>query len=375
MARILIVDDDITIVMTLRRLLQKQGYEVSTAADGEQGWQLAQTELPELIICDWEMPQMNGLEMCRRVKASPQLALSSFILLTARGALDDRIMGLDAGADDFLAKPPDIGELNARVRAGLRSVQLKRDLRRQKEILEQELAEAAEYVRSLLPEPLVSGAIQTAWAFIPSAQLGGDSFNYHWLDEDHLAIYLLDVSGHGVGSALLSASVMNVLRSRSVSAADFLEPASLLAALNTSFPMEWHNEKYFTIWYGVFNRHTRELRYGSAGHPPAFLLSLGQTCQSLSTRGLPIGMLPESTYLQATCTVPPQSTLYLYSDGAYEHPLPEGGYWTAPGLGELITSLHQPHAPEPTAICMALQQKVQTTHFDDDLSLLQVRLQ
>ncbi|NJK72167.1 MAG: response regulator [Synechococcaceae cyanobacterium SM2_3_60] len=202
MARILIIDDDITIVMTLRRLLQKQGYEVSTAADGEQGWQLAQTEVPELIICDWEMPQLNGLEVCKRVKTSPRLAISSFILLTARGALDDRIMGLDAGADDFLAKPPDIGELNARVRAGLRSVQLKRDLRRQKEILEQELAEAAEYVRSLLPEPLVSGAIQTAWAFIPSAQLGGDSFNYHWLDDDHLAIYLLDVSGHGVGSAL-----------------------------------------------------------------------------------------------------------------------------------------------------------------------------
>lgn len=110
---------------------------------------------------------------------------------------------------------------------------------------------AADYVRSLLPPPL-EGTISTEALFLPSVQLGGDCFDYYWIDEEHLAIYLLDVSGHGVGSALLSVSVLNVLRSQSLPKTNFCQHSQVLSTLNQSFQMDNHNDKYFTIWYGVY---------------------------------------------------------------------------------------------------------------------------
>ena len=101
--------------------------------------------------------------------------------------------------------------------------------------LNQELAEAAEYVRSILPHPISQGEIRIDWKFIPSTSLGGDAFGYYWLDEDHFVISLIDVSGHGVGAAMLSASVMNALRSQSLPDTDFKDPEQVLASLNVAF--------------------------------------------------------------------------------------------------------------------------------------------
>ncbi len=219
--------------------------------------------------------------MCRRIKTTPELNTTFFILLTARADVEDRVKGLDIGADDFLTKPVDIKELKARVRAGLRLHQmnqelqnqkqvlevLNQELRTQKQILEAELAEAADYVRSLLPRPL-TGIVSIETLFVPSTQLGGDCFDYYWLDDCNLVIYLLDVSGHGVGSALLSVAVLNVLRSRSLPNTNFYQPSEVLRGLNDAFQMINHDDKYFTIWYGVYNVVDRKLVYASAGHSP-----------------------------------------------------------------------------------------------------------
>jgi phosphoserine phosphatase RsbU/P len=101
--------------------------------------------------------------------------------------------------------------------------------------------------------------VRIDWKFIPSNSLGGDAFGYHWLDDDNFAIYLLDISGHGVGAALLSVSVMNALRSESLLNTDFCEPDQVLASLNHAFPGEQHNDMFFTIWYGVFNKSSYSL--------------------------------------------------------------------------------------------------------------------
>ena len=111
--------------------------------------------------------------------------------------------------------------------------------------------------------------------------MGGDAFGYHMLDEDHFAIYLTDVSGHGVGAALLSVSVMNVLRSQSLPNTDFKDPEQVLEALNIAFPGEENNDMFFTIWYGVYHLPTRTLTYASAGHPPAILFTKESTVISL----------------------------------------------------------------------------------------------
>jgi len=214
--KILIIDDDPTIRLLLKRTLTRQGYHITVASNGEEGLKSAKEISPAMVICDWMMPKMNGLGVCSKLKAIPELSTTFFILLTSIDSVEDRVKGLDAGADDFLCKPIEMYELEARIRAGLRLHQLSRDLEQQKQLLEAELAEAAEYVSFILPEPLTEPPITIDVRFIPSRQLGGDGFDYYWLDSENLGVYLLDVSGHGLGAALPSISTINLLRSRSL---------------------------------------------------------------------------------------------------------------------------------------------------------------
>mgnify|MGYP001025899752 CR=1 FL=1 len=363
MAKIVVIDDDPTMRLVLQRSLKMQGHEVTVAADGIQGWQLVQSLQPALVICDWMMPGMTGLEVCQRVRQTPDLATTFFILLTARDQVADRVQGLDSGADDFLVKPIDPSELQARVRAGLRLHQLNQDLQTQKQRLEQELAEAAAYVRSLLPAPRPTGEITTAWVFVPSTELGGDCFDYFDLDEHRLIFYLIDVAGHGVGAALLSISVLNLLRSGSL--ADMTQPATVLALLNRLFPMEQHKDKYFTVWYGVYDRRSRVLTYASAGHPAAVLWQ-EQEMAVLPGQGLPVGMFPEATYQTHTRVIPPRAKLYLFSDGAYEIPVePRGHLWGREALHQLLATGISPQALLP-------QIPRPPGGWPDDLCLLQL---
>lgn len=128
MAKILVVDDDLTVQLVLKNLLTRQGHEVAIAQNGEEALRYVKLLYPDLIICDWIMPRLDGLEVCRQVKADPELATTFIILLTMRDQITDRVQGLDAGADEFISKPIDVEELLARVRAGLRSRQLTRQL-------------------------------------------------------------------------------------------------------------------------------------------------------------------------------------------------------------------------------------------------------
>ncbi|QIZ70119.1 PAS domain S-box protein [Oxynema aestuarii] len=146
MAKILIVDDDLTVQLVLRDLLESEGHQVSVALNGQEGLQRARAEHPDLMICDWMMPVLDGLQVCRQVKADPQLATMFFILLTAREEVDDRVKGLDTGADDFLSKPVEAEELLARVRAALRLHHLTRELSQ----ANQQLATLVEVQRRLL---------------------------------------------------------------------------------------------------------------------------------------------------------------------------------------------------------------------------------
>ncbi len=393
MFKILVIDDDPTVRAVLKSTLKKQGYDVTVASNGEEGIIQAQLLHPALIICDWMMSQLDGLEVCRRIRSTPELATTFFILLTARGAArgeeDDRVRGLDAGADEFISKPIEMNELKARVRAGLRLhqlnqdlqskkqalEQLNQDLRTQKQILETELAQAADYVRSLLPSPLV-GTVTTENLFIPSAQLGGDCFGHNWIDEDRLAIYLLDVSGHGVGSALLSVSVLNVLRSQSLPNTNFCQPNEVLKALNHAFQMRTHGDKYFTIWYGVYHRLKRQLIYANAGHPPALLLSSSSTeniqVQQLTSLDLPIGFLPDVDFKNAVFEVQENSILYIFSDGIYEINQPDGKILGLDAFIKLLTKCSQTDICNLNQLLMNLLGFNAKENLDDDLSLVKV---
>lgn len=373
-SKILVIDDDPTIRLVIRRILQKQGYDVVLASDGQEGIDLANQVHPALIICDWLMPVLDGLEVCRRVRANQALATTFFILLTSRGEVSDRVTGLTTGADDFLSKPVDVSELQARVQAGLRLYQLNQDLQTQKQLLEAELLEAADYVRSLLPSPL-TGSVNIDARFIPCRQLGGDCFDYFWLDPDYLVIYLLDVSGHGLGSALPSSLVLNLLRSHSLPSVNFYQPQDVLNGLNEAFQMSHQNQKYFTIWYGVYNQAKRQLTYASAGHPPAILIAPNANgtpdLHRLATPSVPIGILPEVTYTSDRQIIPAHSKLYIFSDGIYE-----AGQMTADSdwnLDAFIQMLSELDAETSlNHVLDSVQHSSGIATFDDDLSLLQV---
>ena len=334
-ADILVIDDDPIIRRILQRMLQSQGYRVAVAETAADGLEQALAITPPVILCDWRLPgSIDGLEICRRLKEHPDLSMSSFLLITAHAETASRVEALEAGADDLLMKPIDMAELKARVKSGLRLCQLTRDLKEQKQYLENELAEAASYVQSLLPRDTDKPPVKIQTRFLPSQQLGGDCFDFYWLDPDYLVMYLLDVSGHGLGAALLSTSVLNVLRSQSLPGTNFYRPDKVLESLNNMFQMTDQNEKYFTIWYGVYNRVNRQLMYASAGHPPAVLLSPPPTAKPdtrnngaamaetmrLRTPGMPIGMMPDTTYTWKRCSIPDDSYLYIFSDGVYEVP-------------------------------------------------------
>lgn len=244
------------------------------------------------------------------------------------------------------------------------------------EALQAELSEAAEYVRSLLPQPLKEPLVIDS-RFIPSQKLGGDSFDYYWLDNEHLVLYLLDVSGHGTGPALLSVSVLNLLRSRSLPNTNFYKPNEVLSALNHAFQIDNQRNMYFTIWYGVYNHSKRHLIYSSAGHPPAILLTQNTSkrrkqIRKLRTAGLPIGMFPNAEFLNSQCTIKPNSTLYLYSDGAYEIQKADGYIW---GLNEFIKLLQEYQEIQEFTLDDILQHLRRLRgkdSFNDDLSLLKV---
>lgn len=245
-------------------------------------------------------------------------------------------------------------------------------LQRTQKRLDEELAEAANYIMSILPEPRGAGP-RTDWLLIPSTELGGDSFGYHEIDADHMAFYLLDVCGHGVGAALLSVTAINVLRSSALPNTDFRDPAAVLGALNEAFPMEKQNNMYFTIWYGVYQRSTGDLRYSSAGHPPSILLR-GQGGSSaevkqLGTRGVALGTFPGITYRCETARIESGDRLLLLSDGTFEVEKAPGDMLA---FSEFVDFLAAPGGDEPKRVLAWIKSFNGEGPLPDDFSLLRV---
>jgi serine phosphatase RsbU (regulator of sigma subunit) len=185
--------------------------------------------------------------------------------------------------------------------------------------LTRELRQGAEYVRAILPPPIAEGPVQAEWWYEPSSELGGDAFGYQYLDDNTLAGFLIDVSGHGVGAALHAANVANVLRRHALVGVDFREPAQVAAGLNAMFPMEEHGGLMLTLWCFTYDVEARTLRFCSAGHHPALLVG-PQTPdpEPVWRRGPAIGMLPAPSWDVGAVQIEPGSRLYIFSDGAFE---------------------------------------------------------
>lgn len=249
----------------------------------------------------------------------------------------------------------------------------RRSTREVKEALEldRDLEKARNYVLSLLPSPIVTGTVQAEWFIVPSAKVGGDAFGYGALDNDRFAIYLIDVSGHGVGAAMLSVSILNVLRQLALPGTDFGRPGEVLNRLNAMFQMENHNGMFFTIWYGVYNRVDRSLVYSSGGHHPAYVVAPDRkSFAPLTTAGPLIGVQEDKRYTEAQTSIAAGSSLHLFSDGVFEIVDKQAREL---GLKDFLPLLHQPPVEgrsEPQRIYQTVRNTARPGPLDDDFSYL-----
>jgi len=344
--KILIADDDSVARKILEQTLSKQGYDVISVADGEAAWEIIRYgETPPMAIIDWMMPKMDGPTLVKKIR---QLNLQNYIfliLLTAKSDKEDIIHGIEAGADDYLTKPFNKGELIARLRAGARIINLEQTLAQKNMQLEDvnrkinlqnqrmqcDLDAAAAIQKTLLPNDLPNlKNVAFDWLYKPCDELAGDIFNVFQLDEKHLGLYILDVSGHGVSAALLSVTLSRILSPQSGSVSllktlnkktnevEIAPPSMVARELNNRFAMNIESGQYFTLIYGILNTETKEFSYISAGHPNPILVTNASTPQKLNHAALPIGFSDDEVYQEQTLKLHAGDRLYFYSDGITE---------------------------------------------------------
>lgn len=378
--KVLLVDDQAIVGETVRRMLEpEKDITLHFCQDPTQAIKIAADIGPTVILQDLVMPEVDGLTLVKFFRAHGKLKDVPLIVLSSKEEATTKAEAFARGANDYLVKLPDRIELIARIRyhsTGYINLLERNEayqalVKSQRELAAQ-LTSAAEYVISLLPQPLTEGGILTDWRYVPSAQLGGDSFGYHWIDEDRFAMYLLDVCDHGVGPALLSVSALNVLRSQTLPDTDFRVPEQVCSALNSTFPMEKQNGLYFTLWYGVFDRRTRCISYATAGHPPALLMSPDGAFTDLVTRNMFIGGMPDIVYSSGSVDVGPSSRLYIFSDGAYEIARTDGTMWSLEGLKDFLKAPGQ-DGTQIDALYHEVRQMHGGNDLDDDFSMLSIR--
>ncbi len=393
--KILIAEDEAVSRKVLQRTLQRWGYDVVAAENGAVALEAFQSDTFSLVITDWMMPEMDGLQLVRKIREMQSDDYVYIILLTAKTDKADLIAGMDTGADDFISKPFDKDELRVRVRAGERVVQLEQKLSARNAELEAfnermrlELEAAAEIQKSLLPQRAPDiPALTTAWRYKPCDELGGDILNAFKLDERRLGFYVLDVSGHGVSAALLAVTLSRMLSpvldqaSLLKKAADAPEgytltpPAEVANQLNKRFQIDVINGQFFTMIYGILDPHERCLRYVSCGHPGIIRVDARGASTILKAASLPIGFLEENRYEEVQLKLTPGDRLYLYSDGIPEAENPEHELFGAERMRQCLQESHKlPLEKSLDILLHQLEGWCQGPTFRDDVTVLGIEL-
>jgi sigma-B regulation protein RsbU (phosphoserine phosphatase) len=388
--RILLVDDDDSTRRLLDAMLTKMGHAVVHANDGQEAWKILQHDQINFVLSDWVMPRMDGVELCRRLRASNRTHYTYVVLFTGKDQDDDVVVAMEAGADDFLTKPVQAKELKVRIESGRRVLSLEQSLNtknRELELVNEalkvsqqrillDLQAAAAIQRDLLPQaPLDCFPVDLAWAFMPADELAGDMFNFYPLDDDHMGFYLADVSGHGVPAAMMSVHLSKTLSaeprpdslvrlSEQEKASDnamgrnfllgalnrrgkvlnrrsspaYREPKDVAARLNSQFQTGDHSMLYFTMIYGVLNTRTGQGTLCQAGHPYPLICRRDGSVQRLGEGGLPIGLMLDASFEQVEFQLDRGDRLLIYSDGITEAMNPAKEHFGEDRLADCLTN-------------------------------------
>jgi sigma-B regulation protein RsbU (phosphoserine phosphatase) len=339
---ILVADDNRVQRTWLSTLLRKLGYEVLEAADGVAAWELIRQRQIRMVFTDWVMPKMNGVELIQNIRSGAVPHYVYVILCSGKDSKTDVVEGIEAGADDFLAKPSHPDEVRARLHAGERVIELEQKLEEEKRslvsahdslskahnLMRSDLAAAARLQKNLLPRPGSVNGVQFDWTFLPTSQVAGDIFNVFPLDEYHVGFYQLDVSGHGIPAAMLSFSLSKQLQPtpfydslvkrvlREAPYCRLTPPNIVVEELNRTFQNE--DDMYFTMVYGVINSRTGLLQLTQAGHPHPILARKGDRPRLLGNGGFLVGAVPGMTFDMVEEKLLPGDRIVLCSDGVLE---------------------------------------------------------
>jgi len=396
--KILVAEDDRATRTRILANLAEWGHEAVPAENGEEALERFREEEFSLVLSDWQMPKMDGIELVRKLRES-QRASGGYlyvILLTSRSEKRDIVEGIETGADDFVTKPFDKDELRVRIQAGQRVLELEFAIEARNQELEkvnvevtaandrmkESLLAAAAIQESFLPANLPeTDRVNFAWHYVPCDELAGDTLNIIPLDENHIGIYVVDVSGHGVPAALLSVHLSRVLTRRRGPDAllrrlledgsyEIVSPASVAANLNEKFGYDLQTQQYFTFLYGILDVTTGEFRYTSAGHPGPILIS-GNHADIHAATPPAIGLVPDGIFTESTVQLNKGDRLYLYTDGAFEVSNESGEEFGEKRLAEaLATSASDSLDTDVKRVIDEARSWIGGAAFPDDISLV-----
>ncbi len=338
---LLVVDDNEMNRDLLSRRLSKKGYLVEVAESGPRALELIEDEAFDVVLLDIMMPGMDGMEVLRRIRGNHGPDELPVIMATAKTESEDIVAALKVGANDYVTKPFDFPVVLARVQTQL-AVKKGRDaLAKAHHRMKKDLEAAARIQQTLLPPQNVDiPGVNCAWRYVPCDELAGDTLNVIPLGDGITGLYVLDVSGHGVPSSLLSVILSrlmsgapdssSVLRTRRDGSSETIiaTPAEVGQELSRRFPYNKETYQYFTMVYAILDMDRRIFTYVSAGHPPVVHLRRGSDPVLHTSTGSPIALVPAelspSEYKESTVKLEPGDRLYLLSDGIPEAHLPDG---------------------------------------------------
>ncbi|MBP9181714.1 MAG: SpoIIE family protein phosphatase [Fuscovulum sp.] len=393
--RVLVVDDSRAQRHILAMYLRKWGYEVLEAASGEEALAICSTVAVGFVISDWMMPGMSGVEFCRQFKSLPREDYGYFILLTSKSEKSEIADGLLAGADDFVPKPVSSDELRARLRAGQRILSMRSELVEKNRViaanmqelqklydsLDRDLIEARKLQQTLVRERHRDfGRAAVSLMIRSSGHVGGDLVGSFQIDDQRIAVYSVDVSGHGVASAMMTARLAGYLSGSSPDQnlafqqlpdgrREVRRPAEIARAFNRLMLEEIQVEQYFTMTYAELDLATGRARLVQAGHPHPMILRADRRLERVGAGGLPIGLIPDAAYEDTDLTLSPGDRLFLMSDGITECPGPGGLDLGEEGLARILGRIADMDSPALLeALVWDLANHAGSDHFADDVS-------
>ncbi|MBB4266592.1 PP2C family protein-serine/threonine phosphatase [Roseospira visakhapatnamensis] len=387
--KILIVDDDEIIRRIVQFSVKRLGHDVWLAENGDQALNLAKSNPSiDLVISDWVMPEMSGVELCRRIRSIPETQHMFFLLLTAKASRKDYLEAMDAGADDFLVKPFDPEMIAAKLRAAERILSLQTQLRHKNEQLtrvneklevaynqlKQDVEAAAKMQESLLPDNnIYIGTYHLATSLIPSSTVSGDIYNYFNLGNGDVALYAIDVAGHGARSAMMSFTLSRMITADRFRAQNgrLRGPGDVVCELNAEFQVTPPNFDYFTVLAATV-RANGTMRLCQAGHPhPVAVPRNGAPPFALGQGGFPVGLMENVDFEETVVDLAPIQRVAFFSDGIIECASPSGELF---GLDRFQDLLHEtrrmPLDEVPVEIHKRLAAWRHSDAFDDDVSLV-----